>query len=303
MSFLYLVHGLVIGCEFALPELEALRREPPLEPDVRVRLARLLGMPETTAAGVVFLPTENGNGILSVSGVARYLVRDGREVLVDPEPGGEFSHVRLFLLGSVMGHACHQRGLLPLHASAVAIDGKVVAFVGHPGQGKSTLAAHCLACGARLMADDVLVTPFDQAGQPLAYPGMPSLKLWRDALETLGRRADGLRPDWFRAEKFHLPMSEELVEGPLPLARVYVLEDDAEAGAARIETIGGATAAAALIAHTYRVQYLDAAAQRPTHLAASARLVGKVGVRRLARCRDPAYLRRTAAAVLADACR
>jgi hypothetical protein len=131
---------------------------------------------------------------------------------------------------------------------------------------------------------------------------MPSLKLWRDALETLGRRADGLRPDWFRAEKFHLPMSEELVEGPLPLARVYVLEDDAEAGAARIETIGGATAAAALIAHTYRVQYLDAAAQRPTHFAASARLVGKVGVRRLARRRDPAYLRMTAAAVLADAC-
>jgi hypothetical protein len=302
MQFLYAVHGLVLGCEFALPELDAVRREPPLRPDVRIALAELPADPGPIAGQVIFFHADGGNGTLAVPGVARYLVRDGHEVLIEPERGADPSHVRLFLLGSVMGHICHQRGSLPLHASAVAVDGAAIAFVGHPGAGKSTLAAHCLACApASLMADDILVVSSDRVGYPLAHPGMPSLKLWRDALELLGRGAGDLRPDWLRAEKFHLPMSERLGQSPLPLIRVYVLEDDPKAGAARIEAIGGAAAAAALIAYTYRVEHLNSAAQRPPHFAISARLAGNVAVRRLARCRDPAYLRITAAAVFADA--
>jgi hypothetical protein len=37
-----------------------------------------------------------------------------------------------------------------------------------------------------------------------------------------GRSPDGLRPDWFRAEKFHVPVAH--AQTPLPLARVCVLE-------------------------------------------------------------------------------
>jgi hypothetical protein len=86
----------------------------------------------------------------------------------------------------------------------------------------------------------------------------------------------------------------------VPLTRVYVLDEDADAGAARIEPMVGAVAAAALIAHTYRVEYLDAAEQRRGHFLASTRLAGCVSVRRLTRRRDLAGVRATAAAVVAD---
>src|ERR1700678_2961780 len=41
--------------------------------------------------------------------------------------------VRAYLLGTVFAVLCHQRGLLPLHASAVSWEGNVIAFLGHAG--------------------------------------------------------------------------------------------------------------------------------------------------------------------------
>ena len=50
-----------------------------------------------------------------------------------------------------------------LHASAVAINGSALAFVGQSGRGKSTVAALLCVDGAELVTDDVLV----------AHPGPP----------------------------------------------------------------------------------------------------------------------------------
>ena len=51
---------------------------------------------------------------------------------IDPEndftaPGASSRNVRVFLLGSAFGALLHQRGLLPLHANAVEVDGRAVA--------------------------------------------------------------------------------------------------------------------------------------------------------------------------------
>jgi hypothetical protein len=301
MTFQYEVHGLVLGSDFPLPELASRRRSAARVADVCLAMGPLTTRP-ARAAETARLKAGKGRALLKIPRAGRYLVRAGREVLVAPEEGADPALIRLFVLGSVLGLVCHQRGLLPLHASAVEIDGEAVAFVGDQGRGKSTLAAHCLDhAPARLVADDILVVSFDETGRPWAQPGMPSVKLWRDALTALGRDVGGLRPDWLRADKFHLPASDRLVQAPVPLTRVYVLDEDDSAGAGRVEPVAGAAAAAILIAHTYRVEYLDAAAHRAGHFAASARLARGVAVRRLLRCRDLAQVGATVAVVLADA--
>ena len=113
--------------------------------------------------------------MLTVDGVGRYLVRGGAEILVDAAGGAAERDVRLFLLGSALGILCHQRGLLPLHANAVVANGAAYAFAGHSGAGKSTLAAHFAQAGYEILCDDVCVISFDEAGQPLAWPGLPRL--------------------------------------------------------------------------------------------------------------------------------
>ncbi len=296
----YEICGLVIVSELDFPELMPRELTTAAVPTLRIRFDRI-SPALITAAEDRFLHAENDTILLTVPQVARYCVIDAREVLVEPQPGVDASMVRLFLLGSVIGLVCQQRGLLALHASAVAIEGQAVAFVGEPGQGKSTLAAHCLAHGgARLVADDILVVSFDGNGQPWVHPGMPALKLWRDALQVLGRETQGLRPDWIRAEKFILPLLDQLAQAPVRLNCVYVLAGDDDAGDGRIEKLSGASAAAAVVANTYRVEFLDFTGQRPAHFSASTRIAERVPVRRLARRRDLLRVGATAAIVLTD---
>jgi hypothetical protein len=156
MQFFYDVHGLVLGSEFPLPELELRRRQMTDAPDIRVSIGPLPTTPKR-ATDLPYVDAENGQALLKIPGAGRYLVSRGRELVVEPEADADFSYVRLFILGSALGLLCHQRGLLPLHASAVELAGEAIAFMGEQGQGKSTLAAHCLACApARLVADDTL---------------------------------------------------------------------------------------------------------------------------------------------------
>ena len=55
-----------------------------------------------------------------------------------------------------MGAILMQRKILPLHGSAIAIDGKAYAIVGDSGAGKSTLASAFLKRGYQLLSDDVI---------------------------------------------------------------------------------------------------------------------------------------------------
>ena len=296
----YEIYGLAIASEIALPELTARELIPPRDPDVEI-LRRPVPPALIAAAGNRFLHAENGEILLSVPQVARYCITTGSKVLVEPQRNVNSSLVRLFLLGSVIGLLCQQRGLLALHASAVEINGEAVAFVGEQGQGKSTLAAHCHAHGpARLVADDILVVSFDGDDRPEVHPGMPAVKLWRDALQALGREPDGLRADWVRAEKFIVPVVDQVAQAPARLNCIYVLDDDPSAGDGRIETLSGANAAAALVANTYRVEYLDFAGDRLAHFTASTRLAERIPVLRLSRSRDLTRIPSTAAMILAD---
>lgn len=66
----------------------------------------------------------------------------------------------------------------PLHASAVAFDGRAVLILGAAGSGKSSLAIELVALGAVLVADDrVLLTRRDDG-------------LWLDAPEPLKNRIE-----------------------------------------------------------------------------------------------------------------
>ena len=123
-----------------------------------------------------------GGALLVVDKTARYFVADGSRIVVQPEEGASSRNVRLFLLGSAFGLLLHQRGLLPLHANAVEIDGRAVAFAGGPGAGKSTLAAWFSDRGFALIADDVAVIDFE-GKTPIIQPGLPRLRLWERAIE------------------------------------------------------------------------------------------------------------------------
>lgn len=175
-----------------------------------------------------------GSALLTVARVARFLVQGGDTIVVEPLPGASERRVRLFLLGSALGILCFQRGLLPLHANAVVAGDGAYAFAGASGAGKSTLAGHFARAGYDVLCDDVCAVSFDAAGRPVVWPGLPRVKLWRDAAEALGHEPASLDRVAEDVDKYHVGLPAPRQNSPVPLRRVYLLERAAE-GAAAIE--------------------------------------------------------------------
>lgn len=79
---------------------------------------------------------------------------------------------------------------LVLHASAVAVDGRLAAFVGPGGSGKSTTALALAQLGHAIASDDGLLLL--QRGQEiLGVPAYAGLRLWPDSESALAPELQG----------------------------------------------------------------------------------------------------------------
>ena len=249
--FRYRLFGLTITSALELPELD--EAPPVATADVAITLDESALVDDLSQEPV---PTDGGF-VIPIAGVARYLIRGGAEIRVAPDPSAAPANVRLYLLGSAMGMLLHQRGLLPLHANAVEIGGSAVAFVGRSGAGKSTLAAWFHDRGYPVISDDVCVVRLDQSNGPTVTPGLPRLRLWREALERSGRDPCRYSRSYAGDEcydKFDVPTQNRVVAStPTKLAAIYFIEEAEEFA---ITPIRGAQAVAVLMANTYRGGYL-----------------------------------------------
>jgi hypothetical protein len=264
-AMLYGVFGLRLSSSIDLPEL--FPAEGSGVPDVSIRFGSVEGEHAITPDKIR----------LVVPKVASYLITGGREILIDPAPGSSERNIRLFLLGSALGGILHQRGLLPLHANSIEVNGRAIAFMGHSGAGKSTMAAWFLDRGYRVLADDVCVVTMDEHGRPLAHRGIPRLRLWREAIEVSGRTVEDYELSFDDMDKFNVPTPRPEEIRPLPLDHVYLLRK-AEKGAAEIRRLVGVEAVDALVANTYRGGYVTQMGGTRRHLTSCLELVRKVPV-------------------------
>ena len=131
----------------------------------------------------------------------------------------------LWLNGSVYAAIASMNGLLPIHASAVAVEGRVFAFTGPSGAGKSTLIAALGARGLPMFCDDTLVLDM-QNEQILCLPGHKKLKLAPDAVALTGA-ARGARVAE-AIDKFYCAPPAGEVGVALPLAELIFLEEAPE---------------------------------------------------------------------------
>ena len=274
--FNYAVFGLNVASEIELPELRG--RDDRGEPDVVVKSGEIASDARLTA-GLHIIGSE---ALLWIPEVGRYLMREGRELIFDPLPEVSARNVRLYLLGSAFAAIIHQRGLLPLHANSIIIDGKAIGFMGHPGAGKSTMAAWFHDSGFGILGDDVCVV--SGGVEPLAHAGVPRLRLWREALEASGRTVDGYEMSFDNYDKYNVPIGEEsgLVE-QAPLSHLYLLDDAGGSDRSAIEPLHGAAAVEALVANTYRGGYVQIMGRTQQHLAACIQLAQLVPVFRVSR--------------------
>lgn len=277
----YLLYGLRLRSDLCLSELVTAAGSG--DPDVIIRVGKVVG-PADTGGKMIAV---GGGAIFTIAGTARYAIHGGSTITIETEQDAAARNVRLYLLGSAMGMLLHQRGILPLHANTVVIGGKAVAFMGQSGAGKSTLAAWFHDHGHMVLGDDVCALRGGQREPPRVSAGLPRLRLWQNSLEASGRDHRSFPLSFSGVEghqKYDVPLGERAPgAGELELGAIYLLDKGERLS---ISPLLGMEAADAVIANTYRGEYVALTGNVRSHWEACVRVVQKVRVYRLERAWD-----------------
>lgn len=198
----------------------------------------------------------------------------------------------IYLLGPVLGILLYLRGVTCLHASAVEIDGAVVAMVGDSGAGKSTTAAAFAHLGYRVLSDDV-VTLNEQGNDFIVHPAYPYIRLWPSSVELLYGKPDALpllTPTWDKHCLHLIDRGHKFSAEPLPLDAIYLLGDRSSSPSAPyIETVPPNESLINLVANTYANRVLDKQG-RAREFELLGRLRNRLPVRRVIPHEDPKHL-------------
>lgn len=154
-------------------------------------------------------------------GVAAFRLVGAKRIEIEPYPDVPESYLAFPILGPIMGWMIDRMGKFVMHASAVAFEGRGVAFLGDKMAGKSTTAAAFLRDGAELMTDDLLVLDIAEDRDPMVMPAFAQLKLSDEsaaAVHVPGSEALPLVYDGFAKRQHRLAgMHEDRVAADLLL--------------------------------------------------------------------------------------
>lgn len=249
--FVYRAFELTIGSELELSELPA--GEGPADVDIRLgEVPRFL--PDAGVTGVRYQATST-QFLLHVDGHARYLVKSGREVVIEPMAGASRDAVRLFFFGPVLGAVLRQRGVLALRGSVVEIRGAAAIFAGPSGVGKSSLACALAQRGHRILSDAIAAISV-RGGRPFVTPGPAAITIWADMVEKLGLRIDELARARPGLEKYVVRLGNSYCSTALPVSNVYVLSTS-NAEKLKIVPLKGMEKLSAVTAQTVRPRLPD----------------------------------------------
>ena len=217
---------------------------------------------------------ESGTPVLRVFSIlegkySRFCYADQTEFIVD-QAGTEIwarwpapltlEDATTYLLGPIMGFVMLLRGVVCLHASAVAIGERAIAILGPAGSGKSTTAAAFSDRGYSVLAEDV-VTLDDRQDHFFVRPAYPCIRLWPASVKALygtETHLPKLTPNW---EKRYLDLTkrpEQFQQQPLPLGAIYHLGHRSDEPAAPIiEPLEKSEGLMTLVANTYATKLMN----------------------------------------------
>jgi len=279
--FTYKAFGLIIQSTFVIPEF--LKAEG--IPVVHIKTGKVPEQLNSEAKkGVNFQATQD-EFLLKIDHLANYYVNKGSEIIVEPLKEKADKEVRLFLLGSVFGALFLQRGLLPVHGSAIKFRTSVCIFSGVSGVGKSSLAASFIKKGFLFMADDISVIDHNLN----VVPSFPNIKLWKDILKNLEIDEQSLSMIRPEIKKYHLPIDNQFFREPLPIDNVFILNTKNTPGF-EFEELTGLQKFNAIYSNTYRFRFIEGLQKQVDHFKLLNSLLPNIKVYLVSRPQSPVLL-------------
>jgi hypothetical protein len=273
-NMVYHAFGLKINSTIPLPELVASNESMDMA-EVQIDIAELneLWVKKGVQQGKFLV--DDQLVIFQIAETAIFQIEDGKKIIVSPMKDSDNNKIRLYILGTCMGVLLMQRKVLALHGSAIAIDGKAYAFIGHSGAGKSTLASTFIKQGYQLLSDDIIPLLMNEGGCPNVIPTYPQQKLWQESLQQFGWNSSDFRPLFERETKFAIPVHSRYCKDPLPLGGVFEITKTEE-DYAKIKPIKNLERFHTLYNHTFRHSLIPRLGLMEWHFTESAGIINKI---------------------------
>lgn len=264
----YKVYNLHIASELEMPELTEVEGEA----DIFIKFDKI--------DNVAMIQNNCGDYLFAeVPDIGKFAFLSGQKIIIEPKLEVDESLLQVMILGPLLCVLLAQRGFLVLHASAVNINGKAVAFLGGRGWGKSTLATAFHTFGYNVLTDDVMPVQITSQ-ETLVFPAYPQFKVWQDAAHSLGHNTDNLSLIYKNSPKLSYKFSDGFQQTPLPLYRIYVLDKGEEH---QISNVQPQEAFVNLVRHSRAISSMTPQNILTQHLQQCTQLVQQISFRRFTR--------------------
>ncbi|KAB7671710.1 aldolase [Bacillus sp. B1-b2] len=220
--------------------------------------------------------------LFCAQGIAIFSIERGSNIYVCPLDNNKQDEIRLYLLGTCMGALLMQRNILPLHGSAIAINGKAYAIVGECGAGKSTLARAFIEKGYKLITDDIIPLVETTNKGSVVIPSYPYQKLWLESLNSFKMDADNYQAIAYREEKYSVPIQMQYENKALPLVGVIELKKE-RCSTIKYKEVLNLERLQTLYMHTFRNIFLQPLGLLPWHLSTTTRLLESIKIVQITR--------------------
>lgn len=198
---MYLAFGLRLASEIELLDL-LLENDDAAEPDANITLTDLSRYVEGWGPDKRN-QVDQDQIIIYVPGIAIYRIAGDSLIQVMPLEGADPREYQLYIFGVCCTILLVRRGIVPLHANGVIIDGKAYAILGDCDDRKYTLGAAFIEAGCKLLSVDIVAVSMDEKTNALTtYSSYSQQKLCKD----------------------EVPVTCMFQREPVPLAGIFELE-------------------------------------------------------------------------------
>jgi hypothetical protein len=247
--FTYRAFGLNIETELELPEAMEYSFD---QPDVLITIKESRRCPKD----VLDFKMEPNYFLLNMPNLGEMVVTNGKRIeihLFDQDESLK-KFLRLFVLGSGFGILLFQRGIIPLHGSAVIKDNNALLLLGDSGSGKST-TAHYLDQyhGFELICDDLIAVGFDSKKQPVIWPSYPQIKLNEDSMKVFSLNKEDYPSVENGKNKRKIDIGSSPAHGPFVFSKIYIL--DPQINSPMLRALSGTAKFETLLKYLFRKEY------------------------------------------------
>jgi len=209
--------NLAILSKFPFPELIS---HIPVTPDVRINYGSLpaRGLNTVLKQGA-FFQLNDKEMWLNIPKIARFLIVDGKEIIIDRCEDIDEATLRKFILDSCFKALLSQKYLFAVQGSVIKIGSYAVSFIAPSGFGKSTLSSLFLKKGYSILSDEICAIDDDLN----VLPSYPEISLWATVAQQLGIDVSTLKKIRPNLDKYAINIREQFHATPLPIKIIYHL--------------------------------------------------------------------------------